>query len=58
MLFEGYAEANTSPFSVASTVTYVRDGETQARIHDFWAIYQNDTWSMRPADRFELSRSG
>jgi glyoxylase-like metal-dependent hydrolase (beta-lactamase superfamily II) len=29
----------------------------RARFHDFWAIYQNDTWTDRPADGFELSPS-
>jgi glyoxylase-like metal-dependent hydrolase (beta-lactamase superfamily II) len=29
----------------------------QARVHDFWAIYQDDQWEMRPADGFELSPS-
>jgi glyoxylase-like metal-dependent hydrolase (beta-lactamase superfamily II) len=106
VLFEGYADTDASPFSVASTVTYVQDGDTHviidpglvpsqraildplenlgvdpaqisdivlshhhpdhtlnaalfpnARVHDFWAIYQNDTWAMRPAERFELSPS-
>jgi glyoxylase-like metal-dependent hydrolase (beta-lactamase superfamily II) len=28
-----------------------------ARIHDFWAIYQDDRWVMRPADGFLLSPS-
>ena len=30
---------------------------TKARFHDFWAIYQDDTWVDRPADGFELSPS-
>src|ERR1700749_1200621 len=29
----------------------------QVRIHDFWAIYERDSWTMRPADGFELSPS-
>jgi glyoxylase-like metal-dependent hydrolase (beta-lactamase superfamily II) len=29
----------------------------RARFHDFWAIYQDDTWTDRPADGFELSPS-
>jgi glyoxylase-like metal-dependent hydrolase (beta-lactamase superfamily II) len=29
----------------------------QARIHDFWAIYASDDWTMRPADGFELGPS-
>jgi glyoxylase-like metal-dependent hydrolase (beta-lactamase superfamily II) len=29
----------------------------RARIHDFWAIYENDTWTDRPADGFQLSPS-
>jgi glyoxylase-like metal-dependent hydrolase (beta-lactamase superfamily II) len=29
----------------------------QARFHDFWAIYQGDTWTDRPADGFGLSPS-
>ena len=29
----------------------------RARVHDFWAIYENDTWTDRPADGFELSPS-
>ena len=29
----------------------------EARFHDFWAIYQDDTWVDRPADGFELSPS-
>jgi glyoxylase-like metal-dependent hydrolase (beta-lactamase superfamily II) len=28
-----------------------------ARIHDFWAIYQDDQWVMRPADGFLVSSS-
>jgi glyoxylase-like metal-dependent hydrolase (beta-lactamase superfamily II) len=28
-----------------------------ARFHDFWAIYQDDRWTDRPADGFELSPS-
>jgi glyoxylase-like metal-dependent hydrolase (beta-lactamase superfamily II) len=28
-----------------------------ARFHDFWAIYQADTWTDRPADGFQLSPS-
>ena len=28
-----------------------------ARVHDFWAIYENDTWTDRPADGFQLSPS-
>src|SRR4051812_19886062 len=28
-----------------------------ARVHDHWAIYRNDTWQMRPAEGFELSGS-
>jgi glyoxylase-like metal-dependent hydrolase (beta-lactamase superfamily II) len=27
----------------------------RARFHDFWAIYQDDTWTERPADGFQLS---
>jgi glyoxylase-like metal-dependent hydrolase (beta-lactamase superfamily II) len=29
----------------------------RARFHDFWAIYQGDVWTDRPADGFELSPS-
>jgi glyoxylase-like metal-dependent hydrolase (beta-lactamase superfamily II) len=29
----------------------------RARIHDFWAIYASDDWTMRPADGFELGPS-
>jgi len=29
----------------------------RARFHDFWAIYESDTWTDRPADGFELSPS-
>ncbi len=29
----------------------------RARFHDFWAIYQHDTWTERPADGFQLSPS-
>jgi glyoxylase-like metal-dependent hydrolase (beta-lactamase superfamily II) len=29
----------------------------RARFHDFWAIYQDDTWTDRPADGFQLSPS-
>lgn len=29
----------------------------RARFHDFWAIYQGDMWTDRPADGFELSPS-
>lgn len=29
----------------------------EARFHDFWAIYRDDTWVDRPADGFELSPS-
>jgi glyoxylase-like metal-dependent hydrolase (beta-lactamase superfamily II) len=28
-----------------------------ARFHDFWAVYQDDTWLDRPADGFEVSPS-
>lgn len=28
-----------------------------ARFHDFWAIYQGDVWTARPADGFALSPS-
>jgi glyoxylase-like metal-dependent hydrolase (beta-lactamase superfamily II) len=106
VLFSGYVDTDRSPWSVASTVTYIRDGDVHvivdpgfvpgptsileplrdrgvrpqditdvvfshhhpdhtvnaalfpsARIHDHWAIYRNDTWQMRPAEGFELSRS-
>jgi glyoxylase-like metal-dependent hydrolase (beta-lactamase superfamily II) len=30
---------------------------TRARVHDFWAIYERDMWTDRPADGFELSES-
>lgn len=30
---------------------------TRARFHDVWAIYQDDVWTDRPADGFELSPS-
>jgi glyoxylase-like metal-dependent hydrolase (beta-lactamase superfamily II) len=29
----------------------------RARFHDFWAIYEDDSWTDRPADGFELSPS-
>ncbi|HYY19242.1 MAG TPA: MBL fold metallo-hydrolase [Streptosporangiaceae bacterium] len=29
----------------------------EVRIHDFWAIYERDSWTSRPADGFELSPS-
>jgi len=29
----------------------------RARFHDFWAIYQDDTWTDRPADGFQVSPS-
>jgi glyoxylase-like metal-dependent hydrolase (beta-lactamase superfamily II) len=29
----------------------------RARFHDFWAIYQDDVWTDRPADGFRLSPS-
>ncbi len=29
----------------------------RARFHDFWAIYQGDVWTERPADGFALSPS-
>jgi glyoxylase-like metal-dependent hydrolase (beta-lactamase superfamily II) len=29
----------------------------RARFHDFWAIYEDDIWTDRPADGFELSPS-
>lgn len=29
----------------------------RARFHDFWAIYEADTWTDRPADGFQLSPS-
>jgi glyoxylase-like metal-dependent hydrolase (beta-lactamase superfamily II) len=32
VLFEGYVDTDASPFSVASTVTYVRDGDTHVII--------------------------
>ena len=106
VLFSGYVDTDKSPWSVASTVTYLRDGDVhaivdpgflpspnsildplrdrgvspqeitdiifshhhpdhtvnaalfpEARIHDHWAIYRNDTWQMRPAEGFELSNS-
>jgi glyoxylase-like metal-dependent hydrolase (beta-lactamase superfamily II) len=106
VLISGYVDTDRSPWSVASTVTYVRDGDVRiivdpgmvpspasildplrdqgvgpdditdvvfshhhpdhtinaalfpnARIHDHWAIYRNDTWQPRPAEGFELSSS-
>lgn len=30
---------------------------TEARFHDHWAIYQDDVWTDRPADGFELAPS-
>ena len=30
---------------------------TEARFHDHWAIYQDDVWTERPADGFELAAS-
>jgi glyoxylase-like metal-dependent hydrolase (beta-lactamase superfamily II) len=106
VLFDGYVDLDASPFSVASTVSYVRDGEAKliidpgfvpglrsildpleklgvdpaeitavvfshhhpdhtvnaalfpnAHIHDYWAIYKNDTWQMRPAEGFQVSES-
>jgi glyoxylase-like metal-dependent hydrolase (beta-lactamase superfamily II) len=29
----------------------------RARVHDFWAIYEGDSWTDRPADGFALSPS-
>lgn len=29
----------------------------EARFHDHWAIYRDDTWTDRPADGFEVSAS-
>jgi glyoxylase-like metal-dependent hydrolase (beta-lactamase superfamily II) len=29
----------------------------RARFHDFWAIYQGDVWTDRPADGYELAPS-
>jgi glyoxylase-like metal-dependent hydrolase (beta-lactamase superfamily II) len=29
----------------------------RARVHDFWAIYEDDIWTDRPADGFELAPS-
>jgi glyoxylase-like metal-dependent hydrolase (beta-lactamase superfamily II) len=29
----------------------------RARFHDFWAIYEDDNWTDRPADGFQLSPS-
>jgi len=29
----------------------------RARFHDFWAIYQDDEWTERPAEGFQLSPS-
>ena len=29
----------------------------RARFHDFWAIYEDDTWTDRPADGFQVSPS-
>ncbi|MDR0342725.1 MAG: MBL fold metallo-hydrolase [Nocardiopsaceae bacterium] len=29
----------------------------RARFHDFWAIYQDDVWTDRPADGFQVSPS-
>ena len=29
----------------------------RARFHDFWAVYQDDVWTDRPADGFELAPS-
>ena len=101
VLFTGYVGAHT-----ASTVTYVRDGDTHmiidpgmvptraailqpladlgvsaddisevifshhhpdhtlnaalfahARFHDHWAIYQDDKWTSRPADGYQVSPS-
>ncbi len=30
---------------------------SEARFHDHWAIYQDDVWTDRPADGYELSPS-
>lgn len=30
---------------------------SHARFHDYWAIYQGDTWTDRPAEGYELSPS-
>ena len=106
VLFNGYVDLSASPFSVASTVSYVRDADAQvvidpgfvpnrrcilepleelgvdpaqitdvifshhhpdhtlnaalfpnARIHDYWAVYRNDTWTSRPAEGFAVSPS-
>ncbi len=29
----------------------------EARFHDHWAIYQDDVWTDRPADRYQISPS-
>ena len=29
----------------------------RARVHDFWAVYENDVWSAQPAEGLELSPS-
>jgi glyoxylase-like metal-dependent hydrolase (beta-lactamase superfamily II) len=106
VLFNGYVNLSATPFSVASTVSYVRDADSQvvidpgfvpnrrcilepleelgvdpaqitdvifshhhpdhtlnaalfpnARIHDYWAVYKNDTWTSRPAEGFAVSPS-
>jgi glyoxylase-like metal-dependent hydrolase (beta-lactamase superfamily II) len=106
VLFNSYVDLTASPFSVASTVSYVRDADAQvvidpglvpsrrsilepleglgvdpaqvtdvifshhhpdhtlnaalfpnARIHDYWAVYKNDTWTSRPAEGFAVSPS-
>ena len=106
VLFSGYIDLTTLPYSVASTVSYVRDGDVRAvidpgivpshrsildplarlrvepaqitdvilshhhldhtlnaalfpnaRVHDYWAVYKNDTMDSRPAEGFTISPS-
>jgi glyoxylase-like metal-dependent hydrolase (beta-lactamase superfamily II) len=106
VLSDGYGLNESIPWTVASTVTYIRDGDAhvivdpgmvadrrslidglrslgvdpeqitdvvlshhhpdhtlnaglfpEARVHDHWAIYRDDSWTPRPAHGFEVSPS-
>jgi glyoxylase-like metal-dependent hydrolase (beta-lactamase superfamily II) len=64
-ILDPLAELGVAPGSVADVVfSHHHPDHTlnaalfeRARFHDFWAIYERDTWTDRPADGFELSPS-
>lgn len=65
VILDPLAEAGVDPATVGDVVfSHHHPDHTlnaalfeHARFHDFWAVYQDDTWTDRPADGFELSPS-